>query len=100
MKKTLRCMAYQESGVFVAACLDQSLAAQGDTMQDAMAKLEEQIKDYLAEAYAEPAFTEQLLKRKAPASMWLKYIKIALGNFFNANAGPEKLFRERCETFT
>ncbi|MBB3321337.1 MULTISPECIES: DUF1902 domain-containing protein [unclassified Atlantibacter] len=100
MKKTLRCMAYQEGGVFVAACLDLSLAAQGDTMQDAMAKLEEQIKDYLSEAYAEPAFTEHLLKRKAPASMWFKYLKIGVRNFFSANTGPGKLFREPCETVT
>ena len=43
--KTLRCMAYQQNGVFVAACLDLSLAAQADTMPEAMSKLDAQVRD-------------------------------------------------------
>ena len=69
--KTLRCMAYQQNGVYVAACLDLSLAAQADTMQDAVKKLDEQIKDFFTEALSEPEYAKQLLSRKAPLSMWL-----------------------------
>lgn len=94
--KTLRCMAYQQNGVFVAACLDLSLAAQADTMQEAMAKLEAQVNDYIAEAFSEPLYTQQLLKRKAPASMWMKYWLIAFRMFFRKQ-GQAKLFSEPCE---
>lgn len=52
--KTLRCMAYQQNGVYVAACLDLSLAAQADTMKEAVNKLDEQIKDFFTEALSEP----------------------------------------------
>ncbi|MFP9227573.1 DUF1902 domain-containing protein [Pectobacterium cacticida] len=95
--KTLRCMAYQQNGVFVAACIDLSLAAQADTMQDAMKKLDEQIKDYLVEAYSEPAYTEQLLNRKAPLSMRLKYFKLVFKFLFSRQHGPITLFREPCQ---
>lgn len=80
--KTLRCMAYKQGEVFVAACLDLSLAAQADTMQEATRKLEHQVKDYLEEAYSEPQYTKQMLRRKAPLSMWLKYWVIAFQMFF------------------
>lgn len=94
--KTLRCMAYQQNGVFVAACLDLSLAAQADTMQEAMDKLESQLQDYIKEAYSEPKYTSQMLKRRAPISMWLKYWVIAFEMFFRKQ-GPAKLFSEPCK---
>lgn len=95
--KTLRCMAYQQNGVFVAACLDLSLAAQADTMPEAMSKLDAQVRDYLEEAFSEPAYTKQLLNRKAPLSMWIKYWIIAFRIFFGKKQGPSKLFSEPCE---
>lgn len=94
--KTLRCMAYQQNGVFVAACLDLSLAAQADTMQEAMDKLESQVNDYLDEALSEPEFAAQMLRRKAPVSMWFKYWLIAFRMFFRKQ-GQAKLFSEPCE---
>lgn len=95
--KTLRCMAYQQNGVFVAACLDLSLAAQADTMREAMDKLDAQIKDYIAEACAEPQYAKQLLSRKAPLSMWLKYWVIAF-QVFARKRDQAKLFVEPCES--
>lgn len=95
--KTLRCMAYQQDGVFVAVCLDLSLAAQADTMQEVMVKLEEQIKDYLLEASSEPEYARQLLSRKAPASMWFKYWLIALKiKLFSRKQERFQVFREHC----
>ena len=95
--KTLRCMAYQQNGVFVAACLDLSLAAQADTMPESMSKQDAQVRDYLEEAFSEPAYTKQLLNRKAPLSMWIKYWIIAFRIFFGKKQGPSKLFSEPCE---
>ncbi|KFC09018.1 hypothetical protein GTGU_01210 [Trabulsiella guamensis ATCC 49490] len=66
-------MAYPQEGVYIAVCLDLSLAAQADTMQEAMKKLDEQVKDYLTEARSDPKYAEQLLSRKAPLSLWVKY---------------------------
>ncbi|EQB0734018.1 DUF1902 domain-containing protein [Klebsiella oxytoca] len=95
--RSLRCMAYQQNGVYVAACLDLSLAAQADTMKEAMSKLDAQIRDYLEEALSEPEFADQLLNRKAPLSMWIKYWIIAFRIFFDRKQGQSKLFSEPCE---
>lgn len=72
--KPLRCVAYQESGLWVAVCLDLSLGAQADTFNQAKKKLESQIKDYIIDACNEPdAVRRKLLRRPAPLGMWLKY---------------------------
>lgn len=93
--KTLRCMAYKQDNVFVAACLDLSLAAQGDTMQEAMNKLEEQVDSYIEEAYSDPAHTCHLLKRKAPFSMWAKYWFLSLKLIFRGRE-QASVFTETC----
>ncbi|MEL7748239.1 DUF1902 domain-containing protein [Enterobacter cloacae] len=106
MRKTFRCMAFRDDGVFVAACLDLSLAAQGETMQEAVDKLDAQIKDYIEEAVAEPAYTRQMLNRKAPLPLWVKYWSLSVQIFINQllkrskkpAAVHGKLFREHCET--
>lgn len=76
-------MAYQQGRVFVAACLDLSLAAQADTLNEAMEKLNIQIKDLVEEARAKPEYAHQFLNRRAPLSMWLKYGLIAVRIYFN-----------------
>ncbi|HGJ5874824.1 DUF1902 domain-containing protein [Arsenophonus apicola] len=79
----LHCMIYPQGNVYVAACLDLSLAAQADSLDEARKKLEEQIDSYLLEAHSELEYTEELLKRKAPLSMWLRYISIYMKCIFN-----------------
>ncbi|MBD2816742.1 DUF1902 domain-containing protein [Xenorhabdus sp. Flor] len=69
----LRCMAYRQGDIYIAACLDLSLAAQADSIDDAISKLESQVDDYLEEINSEPKYAEQLLNRKAPLSIWLRY---------------------------
>lgn len=104
MKKTFRCMAFEDDGVFVAACLDLSLAAQGETMLEAKNKLDAQIKDYFDEAIADPAYAEQMLNRKAPLQLWLKYwsikAEIAIAKAFKKGNKPAagRIFHERCGT--
>ncbi|WP_118988068.1 type II toxin-antitoxin system HicB family antitoxin [Photorhabdus sp. CRCIA-P01] len=94
----LRCMAYRQGEVYVAACLDLSLAAQGDNIEEAINKLEAQIEDYLEEVRAEPQYAKQMLSRKAPLSMWVKYWRIAFRIFMNReDRGMAKVFNEQCE---
>ncbi len=96
--KYLRCMAYHQGGVFVAACLDLSLAAQADSMEEAMHKLELQINDYLEEAVSDPKYAQDMIfNRKAPVSMWLKYWFIAFRMFFSRKQGRASLFSEPCK---
>ncbi|RBO13294.1 DUF1902 domain-containing protein [Pantoea sp. 3_1284] len=96
--KTLRCMAYRQDGVFVAVCLDWSLAAQGDTLKEAKLKLEEQMHSLVEEAKAEPKYARQLLRgRKAPISLWLKYWYIA-AIMFCRKQDQATLFNEPCNT--
>lgn len=95
--KTLRCMAYRQDGVFVAVCLDWSLAAQGDTLEQAKLKLEEQMDSLIEEAKAEPQYAKQLLfKRKAPISLWIKYWYIFAIMAFRKEQAT--LFNEPCNT--
>lgn len=94
--KILRCMAYQQNGVYVAVCLDLSLAAQADTVTDAKIKLEEQIKDFIAEALSEPRYAKDLLmNRKAPLSLWLKYWSIRILMRLSKKSSKASLFDER-----
>ncbi|QNH64565.1 DUF1902 domain-containing protein [Proteus vulgaris] len=77
----LRCMAYSQDGIYIAACLDLSLAAQADSLKEAMDKLEAQIKDYFEEVASDPQYANQLIyHRKAPLSMWVKYWSIPVAN--------------------
>lgn len=71
---TLRCMAWNESGQWVAACIDFTLAAQGSTLDEAKARLHEQIVTYVTEALGvDSAHVEELLSRRAPLYDRLRY---------------------------
>lgn len=65
----LRCLAFERSGQYVATCLDLCLSAQGDTPQEAKAKLHDQVVDFLIDALHE----NDLQTRPAPLSQWLQY---------------------------
>lgn len=71
---TVRCMAWQESGVWVAVCLDFSLAVQGDNPGDVRSKLHEQIASYVNDAMTvDAAHAHELLTRRAPLRDQLRY---------------------------
>jgi hypothetical protein len=62
----VRCMSWKEDGLWVAACIDLTLAAQGDTLEQARAKLQAQIVSYLREALTiDSEHAQALLSRKA-----------------------------------
>ena len=71
---TVRCMASREDKLWVAVCLDFSLAAQGQTLDQARIRLHEQIRSYVREAFSVDAqHAEVLLTRRAPLSDRLRY---------------------------
>lgn len=71
----LRCYAERQGEQWVALCLDLTLAAQAETFDDARAKLEAMIVEYVYDAVAgeDKAHAAELLSRKAPLPYWLKY---------------------------
>lgn len=71
----LRCFAEREDGLWVAHCLDLSLAVQGDTLPEVKHKLDLQIRDYVRDALVgeDREHAAYLLNRKAPLSLWLRY---------------------------
>lgn len=96
MKKTIRCMAYQSDGLYIAACLDLSLAAQADSLHDAVEKLNAQIGALLEEVEREPQYAAQLLNRPAPLSLWFKYYWLKFLAAKNGNKRGTVFFEESC----
>lgn len=82
----LRCLAQKKDGKWQAICLDLTLAAEADTLEQARRKLNEQMVHYLADALIGPdkAFASQLLSRKAPLRYWLKYYFVKTRIAFHA----------------
>lgn len=80
--KTLElcCFAEYADNQWSAMCLDFCLAAQADTAEEAIAKLDSQIKDYLKDVLEgeDSVYGRDLLNRRAPLKYWLKYYYIAL----------------------
>lgn len=71
----LRCYAERNGDLWVAYCLDFTLACQGDTLKEVKAKLDAQIRDYVYDALVgeDREHAEYLLTRRAPARYWLTY---------------------------
>lgn len=85
MRKELkiRCYAEKDGNVWVAACIDFCLAAQDRSLDVAVEKLHQQIKDHVLYALEHKEYTQQLLSRKAPIHFFAKYYWILLKcNFF------------------
>lgn len=79
----VRCFIHRDEGLFVAHCIDLSLAAQADSMEEARHKLDAMIKDhlqYVVELVREGDMiaAKQMLERKSPLSIRLKYARLYL----------------------
>lgn len=83
----LRCYVEKEQNLWVAACVDLCLAAQAETQEEAVRKLNLQISDYVVEALSSDRHTKALLTRKAP---WPQVLKFHWLNF----AGKYKFINE------
>ncbi|MDP1647128.1 MAG: hypothetical protein Q8M01_02865 [Rubrivivax sp.] len=70
----VRCLARREGDVFVAMCVDLTLAAQGSTLHEAREKLHAQIASYIGEALTvDRKHAPALLYRKGPLTDRLVY---------------------------
>lgn len=74
----VRCFIHREEELFVAHCIDLSLSAQANSMQEAREKLDAMIKDHIS--YVDELVREgdissakQLLNRKSPLSIQMAY---------------------------
>lgn len=71
----IRCYAERKQGYWVALCLDFTLAAQGESFEQAKAALDRQIREYVYDALAgeDKEHAPYLLSRRAPLRDWVKY---------------------------
>lgn len=97
----LRCFAERDEGVWVAYCLDLSLVAQGDSLEEVRGKLDAQVREYVHDALAgqDRRFAASLLSRKAPLSTYMRYYRvkalIAIARKLHAVKKPQaKPFKE------
>lgn len=98
VRLTVRCMAWPEDGVWVAACVDLTLAAQGPTLHEARDKLHAQIASYVREAMTVDAqHAEALLSRRAP--LWDR-LRFAFWSRFNQFTLRRRTIGDRSAGFT
>lgn len=93
----LRCFAEQKGAVWQAFCLDINLAVQGESLHEVKLKLQNQIAEYLYDALAgeDRQYADQLLTRRAPASIWIRYYCLkAISQVINAHNGIREFFNE------
>ena len=78
----IHCFAQENNGVWEAFSIEFGLAARGNTFHDARNNLDEQIREYIVDALVgdDKEYARQLLSRKAPLSLRMKYYRIKLQN--------------------
>lgn len=77
-----RCFVKADGDLYVAMSLESGLAAQANTVSEALNKLKEQIDEYTSEALGlDSEHSKKLLNRKAPA-LW--YVWYYFAKFFNS----------------
>ena len=78
----IRCYAESKRGVWQAFCLNFDLAVQGDSLEEVQEKMKAMVNDYVYDALADDGadrdFASQLLTRRAPVSVHLKYYRVVL----------------------
>ena len=80
----IRCIIKQDDDLWVAISLEFGLATQADTFDLAKANLEEQIKEYIEDAFGQNnKYKQQLLSRKGPASWFIAFYFMQLKSFFS-----------------
>lgn len=74
----LHCYAEQKDNQWSAFCLELTLAAQGDTFEEAKKKLSSMIRTYIYDATVgqDKEYADQLLSRRAPFFEWIKFYLI------------------------
>jgi hypothetical protein len=75
----LHCHSYKQGGNFYAECLNLNLLARGNTQEEAVSRLQEQMFSYVRAALR--GDTRGLIPRNAPASNWIRYYAHRTKNF-------------------
>jgi len=80
IKFLLRCYVERKSGHWQAFCIDLNLAVQGESQEEVVQKLHQQIHDYLRDIFEgeDRPYAAQLLNRKAPLSLRLRYYQLSM----------------------
>ena len=84
MNAYLHLLVQKHDNYWSARCLDFTLYAVGDTVQEAREKLDAQIEDYLYDAIEgiDKDYAAQLLLRRAPWQEWVKYYLVVFLQHF------------------
>jgi hypothetical protein len=74
----VRCLYERDGDQWVGLCLDFTLVAQAGTVDEAHAKLEEQIKSYVKDALAgeDRDYAADLMTRRAPLRYWVTFYAV------------------------
>lgn len=80
----LRCFSYKEGSGFYAECIDLNLLSRGNTREEAVIRLQEQMFSYVATAFE--GSTKGLIPRRAPISSFVRYY---------LTVAKDRLFRRR-----
>ena len=103
MKSTqliLKCYAERKGDQWVAACLDFDLAVQGDSVEEVRGKMHEMIGEYVGDALVgeDRDYADQLLSRRAPFHVYLKWYAMMFVSRLHHTAGSIRngfeLFKE------
>lgn len=80
----LRGYVERKNGVWQAFCIDLCLAVQGESKDEVVTKLHEQIHDYLQDIFEgeDRPYASQLLSRKAPLAQIAKYHYLVMREHF------------------
>lgn len=83
--RTARCFAERHGALWVAHCIDFSLAVQGDSLEEVRQKLHEQVDDYVSfiNEHAGEEFARQLAKRRSPLPIRLRYWHLVVRNWLS-----------------
>jgi hypothetical protein len=92
---SLRCIAYPKGERYVGICLDLSLFADGDTIEDVRAQIESQAISYMS-YMVEKGVEDEMFPRRAPVSYWLRYLVISKGNTLYVNRTPMREKPTKC----
>ena len=96
----LRCFVERiDSHQWQAFCLDLNLAAQAESKRDAMEKLRSMVSSYVEDALVgvDREHAEDLIPRRAPAELWVKYwalyARVRLRKFFGKAPKKREVYR-------
>ena len=88
----MRCYAENDGDSWFAICLDLNVYARADSFEEARARLEDRVSEYVNEALTiDAAHAATLLNRRAPVEFWLKFYFWSAVQWFRRPSRPSHL---------